>query len=481
MTEQTQHPTNDFTLNIGDILTLTPTAIAHGGALVARHNGRVIFVRHGVIGETAQARITGKGPKGKFFFADTIAVENPAPERRQHPWELADPLNPRHTHPVGGMEFGHLTPATQRNYKQHIITEQLNRLGKIPATHPVLQQLTVEELPGGELGTRTRIHCEITPQGDIAMHPHQSNTLIPVQSLPLATAAINQLHLEQLKLRHISRIDVAESSTGEIALTFTVKAPHTPQEVSQEITEQCTRQWGELSHQNVSLIFTAERQSGRARGERPRDVVQGTEVLTEQVETSQGTFTFGVSPSGFWQNHQYAPQTLLENVREFAAIQPGEKVYDLYAGAGLFTALAAHEVGENGYVLSVEGATVTHRNARENFAAGGVSRTAQSERTVVKVVRGDVGRVLAKLGNNVPKPDVVILDPAREGAGRVVMEKLDELNPSRIVYVACDPAALGRDTGYLRELGWELDKVVGLDMYPNTHHVETIARFVRSS
>ena len=132
-------------------------------------------------------------------------------------------------------------------------------------------------------------------------------------------------------------------------------------------------------------------------------------------------------------------------------------------------------------MLSVEGATVTHRNARENFAAGGVSRTAQSERTVVKVVRGDVGRVLAKLGNNVPKPDVVILDPSREGAGRVVMEKLDELNPSRIVYVACDPAALGRDTGYLRELGWELDKVVGLDMYPNTHHVETIARFVRSS
>ena len=101
---------------IGDLLELTPERPAHGGALVARAGGRVIFVRHGIVGERATARITGRGPKGRFFFADVVSVEDPAPERRPHPWAPADAL--ASAHPLGGMEYGHLDLATQRAYKQ---------------------------------------------------------------------------------------------------------------------------------------------------------------------------------------------------------------------------------------------------------------------------------------------------------------------------------------------------------------------------
>ncbi|WP_373689346.1 hypothetical protein [Rothia santali] len=75
------------------------------------------------------------------------------------------------------------------------------------------------------------------------------------------------------------------------------------------------------------------------------------------------------------------------------------------------------------------------------------------------------------------RPDVVVLDPPRQGAGREAIEALAASGARRIVYVACDPAALGRDAGYLRGLGWRLRSTRGLDLYPETHHVEAVAVF----
>jgi tRNA/tmRNA/rRNA uracil-C5-methylase (TrmA/RlmC/RlmD family) len=70
----------------------------------------------------------------------------------------------------------------------------------------------------------------------------------------------------------------------------------------------------------------------------------------------------------------------------------------------------------------------------------------------------------------------VVLDPPRSGAGRGVIERLVELRPRQLVYVACDPVALARDVGFLREGGYELDDVLAFDLFPNTHHVEAVAR-----
>lgn len=113
-------------------------------------------------------------------------------------------------------------------------------------------------------------------------------------------------------------------------------------------------------------------------------------------------------------------------------------------------------------------------------------------------MRGDVAKVLGEISKKsqntkssgrsqnvkpqyrrAASPDVVVLDPSREGAGKQVCELISNLNPRAVVYVACDPAALGRDTGYMRELGWRIDRLESFDLYPNTHHVETVARFVR--
>ena len=72
----------------------------------------------------------------------------------------------------------------------------------------------------------------------------------------------------------------------------------------------------------------------------------------------------------------------------------------------------------------------------------------------------------------------VVLDPPRTGAGQKVVEQISKITNRTIIYVACDPAALGRDTGYLKECGWEMSELVGFDAFPNTAHVECIAKFV---
>lgn len=472
---------------IGDLLELTPERPAHGGALVARANDRVIFVRHGVVGETATARITGRGPKGRFFFADVVSVEAPAPERRPHPWAPADAL--ASAHPLGGMEYGHLDLATQRAYKQQIVKEQLVRLGGVPEHHPLLASLPVHALPSDDRGLhwRTRVHFAVERESQqIAMFPHSSSTPVPVTGFPLADERIEALELHRLKLAGITRVDVAVAATDMLAVVFTVSSRTTPAEVAEGIEEQARALWGSLEERMITLVFTPEKKGGRRRGTKPADVIAGAANpnLLETATVYAQDFYWNVAATGFWQIHRAAPEVLGNAVLEAARLKKGMTVYDLYAGAGFFTALAADAVGDRGTVVSVEGSPVTSRNASENFGDEGPSRTHRSERTHVRVERGDVGQVLEQVSAEVSAgrfaaPDVVICDPSREGAGRAVMEQVSALAPQRIVYVACDPAALGRDTGYLRAAGWRLESVEAFDMYPNTHHVEAVAVFSR--
>ncbi|QRZ60878.1 class I SAM-dependent RNA methyltransferase [Rothia sp. ZJ932] len=491
MTSPQENPlTPDTTVEVGSIVELTPHAVAHGGSFVARYNERVIFVRHGAIGETVRARITGAGPKNRFFFADVVEVLDPSEHRRTHPWVPADAL--RSESPIGGMEFAHLDPVYQRELKTMVVIEQLTRLGKVPASNALLKLLRVEELPGGDTGWRTRVHFDVAATGSgnrIGMYPHSSSGAVAVEDFPLAHPAVNRLQLHRLELENISRVDATVSSTGEILLSFTVRAGTSQKAVADAVTVQAEELWGSLKEEKITLVFTSERQGGRRRGERPADVVRGAQrqnpQVTEKLDIDDISLSWRVGNGGFWQIHPAAPEALGLTVSELLELTDGESVYDLYSGAGLFAAIAALEVGPTGYVLAVEGSPVTAANARDNFESGR-ARIEESADTRIETVKADVGAHLARLlpqvaAGKAKKPDAVIVDPSREGVGKKVVEQIDQLDPQRLVYVACDPAALGRDTGYLRELGWELLDLRAFDMYPNTHHVETVALFARAS
>ena len=520
--------------SVGQTLTVTCEAPAHGGAFVARTEQGVIFVRHGIVGEQAEVRITAIGPKRRFYFADVISVPVPSLARRPHPWIQADALATEEERAaatgvpelLGGMEYGHINLDEQRRYKTDIVRTQINRLGGLPLESPLLTNLMVEELPLRDnnegLSWRTRVRYTVTKvrahdseekNGEqnsgkknpavtwrVGMHPYRASQPVPVIDFPLAAPELRNLQLEQLNLRGVREVEATVSSRGRVLLQFIVDPRFSIEEVAKDIEQQASDAWGLLAKRKISLFFTPQSTSnGKPKRRRPgsshspyRRVPEGDQLLgaglrsvTEEVTFGSRRFSYQVSAGGFWQIHRAAPSTMVGTMLTMLRPQEGECALDLYAGAGLFTAALADAVGATGTVVSIEGSPVTHKDARSNFAPDGCSRTENSADTRIEVIRGDVARHLVDLKTalefgEIPAIDAVVLDPSREGANRTTLERLDALDPKRILYVACDPASLGRDTGILRELGWDMVQLRAFDMYPNTHHVESVALFERA-
>lgn len=516
--------------SVGQTLTVTCEAPAHGGAFVARTEQGVIFVRHGIVGEQAEVRITAIGPKRRFYFADVISVPVPSLARRPHPWIQADALATEEERAaatgvpelLGGMEYGHINLDEQRRYKTDIVRTQINRLGGLPLESPLLTNLMVEELPLRDnnegLSWRTRVRYTVTKvrahdseeqnggkkspavTWRVGMHPYRASQPVPVVDFPLAATELRNLQLEQLNLRGVREVEATVSSRGRVLLQFIVDPRFSVEEVAKDIEQQASDAWGLLAKRKISLFFTPQATSnGKPKRRRPgsshtpyRRVPEGDQLLgaglrsvTEEVTFGSRRFSYQVSAGGFWQIHRAAPSTMVGTMLTMLRPQEGECTLDLYAGAGLFTAALADAVGATGTVVSIEGSPVTHKDARSNFAPDGCSRTENSANTRIEVIRGDVARHLVDLKTalefgEIPAIDAVVLDPSREGANRTTLERLDALDPKRILYVACDPASLGRDTGILRELGWDMVQLRAFDMYPNTHHVESVALFERA-
>jgi tRNA/tmRNA/rRNA uracil-C5-methylase (TrmA/RlmC/RlmD family) len=170
---------------------------------------------------------------------------------------------------------------------------------------------------------------------------------------------------------------------------------------------------------------------------------------------------FSVAADGFWQVHPDAPHVLVEAVLDLLAPQPGERALDLYAGVGLFARFVGEATGAR--VVAVEADRTACQHARANLAA--------LKPAVVEC--GPTDRVL-RTGYDEPF-DLVVLDPPREGAKRAVVEQVVDRRPRAVAYVACDPAALGRDVAIFAEHGYALTAIRAFDLFPMTHHVECVA------
>ena len=268
---------------------------------------------------------------------------------------------------------------------------------------------------------RTRVTATTDHNGALGFYSSRSHRVIPVKECLIAIPEIGIAAMSAQKLSPDVRIEIAYSSEGE---RMVAEAPKSGD--------------GKF-RQNI-----------------------GPAVLHERVSDQ----LLQVSQRSFWQGHKRAPEVLTDVVRNFAHLQEGEHVLDLYGGVGLFTAAYLKDVGATGSIHLVEGSKDATADAKNNFAG-------QSN---IEISTGDVAKVITRIN----RADVVILDPPREGAGKEVVQEITRLSPRSIIYVACDPAALARDTAYLREYGYQLEKIRAFDLFPMTHHIESVALFTPS-
>jgi tRNA/tmRNA/rRNA uracil-C5-methylase (TrmA/RlmC/RlmD family) len=173
---------------------------------------------------------------------------------------------------------------------------------------------------------------------------------------------------------------------------------------------------------------------------------------------------FEVSTGVFWQVHPSAGALLTRTVLDGVAPVAGERVADLFSGAGLFTVPLAQAVGPRGSVVAVE---------RSGRACSDAVQNAKDLHQVT-VVRSDVTDSLVT--GRIRAPDVIVLDPAREGAGLPLMRALVALDPPprAVAYVSCDPASFARDLRVMLDAGWSLPSLRAFDLFPMTEHVELV-------
>ncbi|WP_114203693.1 class I SAM-dependent RNA methyltransferase [Janibacter anophelis] len=418
-------------LTVGDEVDVEVGPIAHGGHCVARHEGRVLFVRHTLPGERVRARITEGGPGDRFLRADAVEVLTASPDRVPVRCPVAGPGR------CGGCDFQHVSTEHQRRLKADVVAEQLQRLAGIE------REVLVEPLDDEDgLRYRTRVEFAVV-DGQVGLRRHRSHDVVPVTGCPIAVPEIDEALVETLadvertrgELDGISALDIVVPSAE--ADTVVVEVP------TEEPTPPIT--------------------------------------ITERVATPAGERVLGVDARGFWQVHRYAPRAFVDAVLAAADVRPGERVLDLYSGVGLLSVPLAEAVGPDGQLIAVESDRRATEHLRDNLAATPQALVVPGRVDdlfgVARKGRRRGPRRPARSDLLPPSADVVVLDPPRTGAGRGVVEALTSLRPRRLVYVACDPAALARDTGYLTGLGYDLTDLRALDAFPMTHHVECVATF----
>lgn len=200
-------------------------------------------------------------------------------------------------------------------------------------------------------------------------------------------------------------------------------------------------------------------------------VHHGTGVIEERL----AGLSFSISAGSFFQTNTAQAERLVALVAEWAAVAPGEVVFDLYCGCGVFALALARRVGAGrvvGFELVESAVADARANAERNGLAG------------VRFVAGDLAGTLrpeAVAGLGLPRPAVCVVDPPRAGLHERVLASLVALAPPRIVYVSCNPRSAARDLALLKEHGWRVTRVQPVDLFPHTPHLECVFALERTA
>ncbi|MGW0249540.1 class I SAM-dependent RNA methyltransferase [Nocardia goodfellowii] len=461
----------------GDTFEIRLGAPGHGGFCVGRHEGRVVFVRHGLPGELVRAVVT-EDRGGSFCRADAIEILEAAPDRIPATCPVSGPGG------AGCCDFSFATPRAQRVLKATVVAEQLRRLAGVE------RDIVVEPIAGypadSTAGWRTRVRLAVDARGRAGVHRHRSTGVITdlrcPQPVPGAVDGIGErdwtpgaelvIAVDGDGVRHIVELAPVDVEPREGSRRGRGRADSDGRARGRDARGRGGRPGrgprasaAELSGtQGLASAGTERRNAAarRAATHAPREewVLAGSGRAVEYVSGRR----WEIAATGFWQAHRGAAQCYSDLIAEWSGLKPGDLAWDLYSGAGVFAARLAEQVGADGAVRAVE-------SARSAVADGTAAlhdlpwvdlRADRTERWIVEHASGAA-------------PAAVVLDPPRAGAGKEIIATLTEAGPARIVHIGCDPAAFARDLGLYQNAGYTLTDLRAFDAFPGTHHVECVA------
>lgn len=421
----------------------SPQKLVYGGEALGHYEGRTVLVTGALPGERLQAEEvrTSKG----VVHARPLRVLEAAPER-------VDPPCPYFGR-CGGCQYQHLRPEFQAQAKLEILRETLRRIGHI------VWEGEIPEHTAHPWNDRNQAQFKLARQEDgrieLGFFEGGSHRLLPIESCLIVSPRLNTV-LHELRcggwreyLAPFGEIELlADDRDEELRITFRFGRgglrPFDDQR-AEELARRCLDLLPGVSSVGV--------ERGRA------FQVFGKSALTYAV----GDFRYQVSHGSFFQASRFLLPELVESVTNggLEDLSEARLALDFFAGVGLFTLPLA---GRFGQVIAVESNPQSSHDLALN------SRAFSNIRTMAQPVV-DFLRRFAQTA-----PDFVVLDPPRAGVGFPTLKLLTALRPKRIHYLSCHPPTLARDLAFLTEAGYRLDSLEMFDLFPQTFHIESLAR-----
>ncbi len=399
---------------------LSITRLSDDGRGVGKRSGKVVFVERCLPGETVTARSyrTGK----RFDEAELIAVNEPSSQR----------IEPacRHYNDCGGCQLQHMDIAAQREHKAERFSAMLSRLNGSGALPPIA---------GEAFGYRHRIRLAFE-KGGVGLKAARSHSIVPIPEClilrPALAGAVDTLyqHIESFSGLFRGEIELVEGQGEQVACALSLTKKPTTAVLSRFLA---------LFPLPVSLI------------------VAGDEVLRLEAADllyPEGDLRF--EPSDFTQVNPGVNRQLLEQVLDWLALTQKDRLLDAFSGLGNFSLYLADQCGG---VVGLEGDAAMVNRARRGAPA------------TVRFEQANLFDPELSLPGGLTK---AVIDPPRAGAS-ALCEKLAVSSLQRLVYVSCDPATLERDARILLAAGFRLEAARWADMFPQTHHMESLLLFTR--
>ena len=425
-------------VKISDLLPpLTIETLVNGGAGLARHAGRVVFIPHAAVGDVVVCRVTKI--KKSFLEAEIDNIVQPSSVRRVPACPVAGEC--------GGCQWQHLPYPEQLCWKESLFRDSLVRQCHIDSAK-VLPILAAPQ----EWNYRTRIQIKCEKRGTTfvtGFFRSRSHDIVAIDNCPLIAPELNDLlhSFQQLfdnsaYAAHISQIDLMVDDCRKSAAVI-----HYAGDKISALAETI-----EAAAFSADILLQTETR---------RKLIPVTGHGTLTIEVDEPSIALDYSAGSFAQINLEQNRRMVKKVVDLANLSGTESVVDLFCGMGNFSLPLAKRAGQ---VIGVEASGSSIKMANKNCRRQNIENAAFYNRSAVGA--------LTFFSQQRPV-DLVVLDPPRSGASEVMKELIDR-PVKRIIYVSCDPQTLTRDLKILVKGGYELVSSQPVDMFPQTHHCESI-------
>lgn len=455
----------------GDEIEVMVGDLAFGGRGVARADGFVVFTPDTAPGDIATVRL--RKVRRRFAEADLVDVIAPGPGRVPVPC----PFVPA----CGGCRLQHVRYEEVLEAKRQQVIEHLARIGGLTGIDVLEADPAIERF-----GYRNKMEYSAAPgpDGELVLGFHRRgrwDEVVDINPCMLATAAGNvareavrawavdcgitpyDQRTNEGLLRHVV---VREGVlTGQLLVTIVTASG--PDDLVDLLADRLPADVPGL----VGIVHAINDGLSETTQGLPSRIVWGRDWIEEQVEVEPGNpVTLRLSAASFFQTNSRMTGHLYRRAAEAAGLTGGEVLYDLFSGVGsIGVALGRFAKHVVAIEMVPEAVEDSHGNAERN---GITNHTA---------LAGDVRVVLREHRGQLPEPDVAIIDPPRAGLSGGACRRILELAPTTLVYVSCQPATFADNAKRFVDGGYALEWVRPVDMFPQTPHIEAVARFTRRS